>query len=90
MFKTIVLALDGSKGSRQAIPLAAELARHDGAGIVIAHVQQDMVGKGGTCSLEARRSGCSTSRAAPYSLLRRRIDPDPKPRERSGLDAPVT
>lgn len=47
MFKTIVLALDGSKESRQAIPLAAELARRDGARIVIAHVQQDMVGKGG-------------------------------------------
>lgn len=47
MFKTIVLALDGSEESRQAIPLAAELARQNGARIVIAHVQQDMVGKGG-------------------------------------------
>ncbi|HEX6584268.1 MAG TPA: universal stress protein [Thermoleophilaceae bacterium] len=47
MFKTIVLALDGSEESRQALPLAAELARQDGARIVIAHVQEDVVGKGG-------------------------------------------
>ena len=32
MFKTIVLALDGSEGSRRAIPVAAELARQNGAG----------------------------------------------------------
>jgi nucleotide-binding universal stress UspA family protein len=47
MFKTIVLALDGSEGSKKAIPVAAELAREDGARIVIAHVEQDVVGKGG-------------------------------------------
>lgn len=47
MFKTIVLALDGSEESQQAVPLAAELARQDGARIVIAHVEQDVVGKGG-------------------------------------------
>ena len=47
MFKTIVLALDGSEESRQALPLATELARQDGARIVVAHVEQDVVGKGG-------------------------------------------
>jgi len=47
MFKTIVLALDGSDGSRQAIPVAVELAKRDGARIVIAHVEQDVIGKGG-------------------------------------------
>ncbi len=47
MFKTIVLALDGSEGSRRAIPVAAELARQDGGRIVIAHVEQDVAGKGG-------------------------------------------
>jgi nucleotide-binding universal stress UspA family protein len=47
MFKTIVLALDGSAGSRRAIPLAVELARRDNARIVIAHVEQDIAGKGG-------------------------------------------
>lgn len=29
MFKTIVLALDGSEGSKRAIPLATELAQRD-------------------------------------------------------------
>ena len=47
MFNTIVLALDGSKESRQAIPLATELARQGGGRIVIAHIQQDMAGKSG-------------------------------------------
>jgi nucleotide-binding universal stress UspA family protein len=47
VFKTIVLALDGSDESRQALPLATELARQDDARIVIAHVEQDVVGKGG-------------------------------------------
>ena len=47
MFKTIVLALDGSEGSRRAIPLAVGLAQRDDARIVIAHVEQDLAGKGG-------------------------------------------
>ncbi len=47
MFKTIVLALDGSEGSRRAIPVAVELARQNGGRIVIAHVEQDVAGKGG-------------------------------------------
>jgi nucleotide-binding universal stress UspA family protein len=47
MFKTIVLALDGSDGSKRAIPFAVELARHDNAKVVIAHVEERIVGKGG-------------------------------------------
>lgn len=47
MFKTIVLAQDGSEGSKKAVPVATELARQDGARIVIAHVEQDIAGKGG-------------------------------------------
>ncbi|MEA2329912.1 MAG: hypothetical protein QOH58_50 [Thermoleophilaceae bacterium] len=47
MFKTIVLGLDGSDGSRHATPVAVELAKRDGARLVIAHVEQDVVGKGG-------------------------------------------
>jgi nucleotide-binding universal stress UspA family protein len=47
MFKTIVLALDGSEDSQGAIPVAAELARRDGARIVVAHIEQDVAGKGG-------------------------------------------
>ena len=47
MFKTIVLALDRSEGSRRAIPLTVEVAQRDGARIVIAHVEEDIIGKGG-------------------------------------------
>jgi len=47
MFKTIVLALDGSDGSRRAIPLAVELAKRDNAKLLIAHVEQDIIGRGG-------------------------------------------
>jgi nucleotide-binding universal stress UspA family protein len=52
MFKTIVLAMDGSDGSRAAIPLAVELAKRDDAKVVVAHVEQDVVGKGGGTSVE--------------------------------------
>jgi nucleotide-binding universal stress UspA family protein len=47
MFNTIVLALDGSEGSQRAIPLAVELAQRDNAKIVIVHVDERIVGKGG-------------------------------------------
>jgi hypothetical protein len=47
MFKTIVLALDGSEGSKRAIPVALELAQREGGKIVVAHVEQDVAGKGG-------------------------------------------
>jgi nucleotide-binding universal stress UspA family protein len=47
MFKTIVLALDGSDGSKRATPLAVELAQRDNAKIVIVHVDERIVGKGG-------------------------------------------
>ena len=39
MYRTIILALDGSEGADRAIPVAAELARRDGARVVIAHAQ---------------------------------------------------
>jgi nucleotide-binding universal stress UspA family protein len=47
MFKTIVLALDGSDGSKAAIPFARDLAHRDDSKLVIAHVEEDVGGKGG-------------------------------------------
>jgi nucleotide-binding universal stress UspA family protein len=47
MFRTIVLALDGSEGSRRAIPVAAEIAKSNGAKVVVAHIEEDVIGKGG-------------------------------------------
>jgi nucleotide-binding universal stress UspA family protein len=48
MFTTIVVGLDGSDDARRALDLAVELARRGGARLVLAHVEQDIVGKGGT------------------------------------------
>jgi nucleotide-binding universal stress UspA family protein len=39
VYRTIVLALDGSEGSARAVPHAAAYARRDGARIVIAHAR---------------------------------------------------
>lgn len=47
MFKTIVVGLDGSEGAERALPFAVELARRDNAKIVIAHVEERILGKGG-------------------------------------------
>jgi nucleotide-binding universal stress UspA family protein len=47
LFKTIVLALDGSDGSKKAIPVAAEIAEKEDAEIVIAHVTEYLAAKGG-------------------------------------------
>ena len=47
MFKTIVSGLDGSDESKQALSVAVELAKRDGASLVIVHVEQDVAGKGG-------------------------------------------
>ena len=47
MFKTIVLALDGSDGAKKATPVAVELAETEKADLVIAHVTEYMAAKGG-------------------------------------------
>jgi nucleotide-binding universal stress UspA family protein len=45
VFRTIVLALDGSEGSRRAIPIAAELAKRDNARLVLVHVVEWIAAK---------------------------------------------
>jgi nucleotide-binding universal stress UspA family protein len=47
MFKNIIVALDGSPDSKGTLPVAAELAKASGAKLVIAHVIEKYVGKGG-------------------------------------------
>ena len=39
MYRTIVLALDGSDGAERAVPVAADLARRDAAHVIVAHAQ---------------------------------------------------
>ena len=47
MFETIVVAVDGSEGSREAASVAAELARESNGTLVVAHVDEHNIGKGG-------------------------------------------
>lgn len=47
MFKTIVLALDGSEGSDRIVPLGIALAKEHTSRLVIAHVDERTIGKGG-------------------------------------------
>jgi nucleotide-binding universal stress UspA family protein len=47
MFKKILVAQDGSAGSERVMPIALELARHNAAELVLAHVDEQTTGKGG-------------------------------------------
>jgi nucleotide-binding universal stress UspA family protein len=47
MFSTIVVGQDGSAGSGPALDVAEELAQREGARLVLAHVVQEVIGKGG-------------------------------------------
>jgi nucleotide-binding universal stress UspA family protein len=47
MFQTIVVAMDGSEGSKQASAVAAELAKAQGAKLIVAHIAEHSIGKGG-------------------------------------------
>ena len=47
MFKTILWATDGSETAAQALPYALDLAEPDKAKLVVAHVREIFVGRGG-------------------------------------------
>ena len=47
MFKTIVVAVDGSEHSDRASSLAVDLAKQDGAKLVLVNVDEHTIGKGG-------------------------------------------
>ena len=46
MFKTIVLAHDGSDTAKRAVPIAGELAKSGEGKLIIAHVEERMATKG--------------------------------------------
>ena len=46
MFKTIVLATDGSEGAERAAQVAVDLARQNGAKLVLAHIDERIAAKG--------------------------------------------
>ncbi|MDX6648949.1 MAG: hypothetical protein QOJ97_900 [Solirubrobacteraceae bacterium] len=53
MFKTIVLGLDGSDDAQAALPVAADIARHYDSVLVLVHVEEVIVGKGGPAQVHA-------------------------------------
>jgi nucleotide-binding universal stress UspA family protein len=61
MFNTILLALDGSEAAERAIPLAEDLARHDGGRIIVGHVRELLAGRGGTQTLNANEDDLESS-----------------------------
>lgn len=61
MFKTILLALDGSEAAERAIPLAEELARKDGGRIIVGHVRELIVGRGGGQTMMANEDELEAS-----------------------------
>jgi nucleotide-binding universal stress UspA family protein len=53
MFDTILVGLDGSPDSEQALPVAADLARRYDSVVVLCHVEERVVGKGGPATIRA-------------------------------------
>ncbi|MDX6671629.1 MAG: hypothetical protein QOI91_1992 [Solirubrobacteraceae bacterium] len=53
MFKTIVLGLDGSDDAQAALPVAADIARHYDSVLVLVHIEEVIVGKGGPAQVHA-------------------------------------
>jgi universal stress protein A len=46
MFKSIVWATDGSSGAERALPFAKDIAKANGARLVVVHVKEFMAGRG--------------------------------------------
>lgn len=78
MIKRIVLALDGSPESQQALPVAEELARATGAAVTVVHVREMMLAPvvGGVPRRMDEGQAEATVRAGAESLLAAGIDTD--------------
>ena len=76
MFKTILWATDGSETAARALPYALGLAEPDGAKLIVAHVREIFVGRGGGYPL-----------LADESELRERIGLQVKDLKTGGIDA---
>jgi nucleotide-binding universal stress UspA family protein len=61
MYRTIVLALDGSEGSDRALPVAEAYARRDGARIVVAHARTHALETAIEAALHNRAAALSQS-----------------------------
>lgn len=56
MFKAIIWATDGSKSAEQALPYAKALAKTEGARLIVVHVDELSLGKGGGYSVYVNES----------------------------------
>ena len=54
MFKVVIWATDGSSGAEKALPLAKRLAHANGARLVVVHVNEFTVGRGGGYSVNLK------------------------------------
>jgi nucleotide-binding universal stress UspA family protein len=52
MFEKIILAVDGSEHSVKAVPVAAEVAKKFGSEVIVVHVFERTIGRGGIYELE--------------------------------------
>jgi nucleotide-binding universal stress UspA family protein len=76
MFKTVLWATDGSETAARALPHALELAEPSGAKLVVAHIREIFVGRGGGYPM-----------LADESELRERIADQVKNLQSDGIDA---
>jgi nucleotide-binding universal stress UspA family protein len=56
VFKAIIWATDGSKSAEQALPYAKALAKTEGARLIVVHVDELSLGKGGGYSVYVNES----------------------------------
>lgn len=69
MFKTIVLATDGSEGAEKAERVAVELARENGAKLVLAHIDERIAAKGDMPSVTPHEEETESNIAAKAKSL---------------------
>jgi nucleotide-binding universal stress UspA family protein len=56
VFKAIICATDGSKPAEQALPYAKDLSKAEGARLIVVHVDEFSLGKGGGYSVYVNES----------------------------------
>ena len=68
MFERIVLAVDGSEPAKRAIPVVADVASKYGSEVIVLHVLEKEVGRGGAASLETPQEAVDIADRAAKTL----------------------
>ncbi len=53
MFERIVLAVDGSEPAQRAVPVAADIASKYGSDVIVVHVLEQQLGRGGPIAFDS-------------------------------------